>query len=142
MRGLRWLVVVAIAVALALVSPTVAVAEPELVTVTDSSMEATWSTPEPGDTTVCVGRSVAALDCRRQEEGVTLHHARFEGLEPGRRYVYELRTSGAAQPAGSANPGSFTTLVPPPGRRVLDVALLNDVHIGEAARAPRSARRS
>jgi hypothetical protein len=42
--------------------------------------------------------------------------------------IAELLSSGIVL---SASPGSVTTLVPPPGRLLLTVALSNDVHIGE-----------
>jgi 3',5'-cyclic AMP phosphodiesterase CpdA len=105
---------------------------PELITVSDTSMEATWSTDAPSDTTVCVGADAAALRCERQEESAQLHHAAIGGLAPGTRYVYELRSSGVAEPATEASPGSFTTLTPPPGRHLLDIGLVSDVHVGES----------
>lgn len=104
----------------------------ELVTVSDTGMEATWSTSGPTDTTVCVGIDPARQRCERQEEGVQLHHAAIDGLTPGTRYLYELRSGGAVEPTTEASPGSFTTLIPPPGRRLLDIGLLSDVHVGES----------
>lgn len=116
---------------------------PELITVSDTGMEATWSTASAGDTTVCVGvagadagilglgASPTTLRCERQEESTKRHHASVNGLKPGTRYVYELRSAGVVEPTTEASPGSFTTLVPPPGRRLLDIALLSDVHVGE-----------
>lgn len=98
----------------------------ELVTVTDTSFEATWTTAEPSDTTVCV-----AGRCVRQEEATRFHHAEVAGLQPGTRYAYSLRSAGVDQPPSATNPGTFTTLVPPPGRHLSDFALLSDVHIGE-----------
>lgn len=99
----------------------------ELVTVTDTSFAATWTTAEASDTTVCVeGRS-----CVRQEVSTRFHYAEVTGLEPATRYAYSLRSAGVDQPPSATNPGSFTTLVPPPGRHLFDFALLSDVHAGE-----------
>lgn len=109
-----------------------AAAPPELITVSDTDMEATWGTDAASDTTVCAGVDRANLRCERQEEGLTLHHARLGGLLAGRRYVYELRSGGVVQPSSEANPGSFTTLRPPPGRHLLDIGLVSDVHVGES----------
>lgn len=98
----------------------------ELVTVTDTSFAATWTTANPADTTVCVESR-----CVRQEVSTRFHYAEVTGLEPGTRYGYSLRSGGVDQPPSATNPGSFTTLVPPPGRHLLDFALLSDVHIDE-----------
>jgi len=119
-----------------------AVAEPELVTVTDTGAEATWSTPTPSDTTICIGPAGSpARRCDRQEEGVAFHHARVGGLTAGTSYDYQLLSGGVAQPSAADSPGTFTTLVPPPGRHLLDIALVSDIHVGEgcsgtAANAP------
>lgn len=77
----------------------------------------------------------------REEDAVTNHYARVDGLQPGTAYRYELRSDGVAQPTSMTNPGSFTTLTSPPGAHLFDFALLSDVHIGEgcsgtAANAP------
>lgn len=100
----------------------------ELVTVTDTSFTATWSTAEPSDTTVCVDDD----PCVRQEESTRFHYAEVTGLAPGRRHTYSLVSAGKPQPVSVTNPGSFTTLLPPPGRHLFDFALLSDVHIGES----------
>ncbi len=99
----------------------------ELVTVTDTSFAATWTTTEPSDTTVCVDDR----PCVKQEEGTRFHYAEVEGLTPGRRYAYSLRSGGIPQAVSLTNPGFFTTLVPPPGRYLGNFALVSDVHIGE-----------
>ena len=99
----------------------------ELVTVTDTSFSATWTTAEPSDTTVCVDDR----PCAKQEEATRFHYAEVGDLTPGRRYSYSLRSGGVAQSASVTNPGSFTTLVPPPGKHLMDFAVVSDVHIGE-----------
>ncbi len=60
------------------------------------------------------------------------HHAVVDDLQPGTTYAYRLVTAGAIQPPSLTNPGVVTTLTPPPGRHLFDVALVNDVHIGES----------
>lgn len=107
------------------------VADAELVTVTDHGIDATWSTPNPSDTTICVGRSAASLDCGTQERGLLYHFAHVDGLRPGTRYVYLLESGGVPQPVTSTNPGTFVTLEPPPGRHLFDFVEMNDTHIGE-----------
>lgn len=120
-------------VAFGVLAPTAAAAAPpELITVSDSEIDATWGTDGASDTTICVGADSAHLRCERQENGITLHHARVGGLVAGKHYVYELRSGGVAQPVTEANPGSFTALRPPPGRHVLDIGLISDVHVGES----------
>lgn len=133
MAACRRLALVVVIAALGVSAPAAAAAAPpELITVSDTEMEATWGTDGASDTTVCVGADSANLRCERQEEGVTLHRARVRGLLAGRHYLYELRSGGVAQPATQANPGSFTTLRPPPGRHVVDIGLISDVHVGES----------
>ncbi len=99
----------------------------ELVTVTDTSFAATWTTAEASDTTVCVDDR----PCVKQEEATRFHYAEVGGLRPGTRYAYSLRSAGVDQAASVTNPGSFTTLVPPPGKHLGDFAVVSDVHIGE-----------
>lgn len=99
----------------------------ELVTVTDTSFAATWTTAEDSDTTVCVDDR----PCVRQEERTRFHYAEVDGLAPGTRHSYALRSGGSDQAASVTNPGSFTTLMPPPGRHLFDFAVVSDVHIGE-----------
>ena len=103
----------------------------ELVTVTHRGFAATWTTSQPSDTTVCVWRVARAPRCRTQETGVRFHHAEVRGLRSGTRYRYELRSGGRAEPPSTTNPGSFRTLVPPPGRHLFDFAIVADSHIGE-----------
>ncbi len=99
----------------------------ELVTVTDTSFAATWTTAEPSDTTVCVDDR----PCAKQEELTRFHYAEVTGLLPGTRYSYSLRSGGAEQPVSVTNPETFTTLVPPPGKPLFEFAVASDVHIGE-----------
>jgi len=70
--------------------------------------------------------------CETQERDVRRHHAVVDDLQPGTTYAYRLVTAGAIQPPSLTNPGVVTTLTPPPGRHLFDVALVNDVHIGES----------
>ena len=128
--------VTGLAVALALIAPASAPADSalpsaELVTVTDRGFAATWTTASPSDTTVCLGRPLAPVECETQEQGVRFHYAEVEGLEPGTRYVYALLSGGRPEPPSTLNPGSFKTLTPPPGRHLFDFALVSDQHIGE-----------
>jgi 3',5'-cyclic-AMP phosphodiesterase len=103
----------------------------ELVTVTPDSAVATWDTASPSDTTVCWGRQSPGEHCRTEESSTTRHYAVMDGLAGGTRYVYELRSGGAAEAIGATNPGSFTSLTPPGGRHLFDFALMNDTHVGE-----------
>jgi hypothetical protein len=114
----------------ALIAPAALATPPdaELVTVADTSFAATWTTSEPSDTTVCVD----ARPCDRQGESTRFHYAEISGLQPGTPHSYSLRSGGVAQAPSPTNPGSFTTLLPPPGRHLFDFALVSDVHIGEA----------
>ncbi|MGE4427736.1 MAG: metallophosphoesterase, partial [Solirubrobacteraceae bacterium] len=108
--------------------------EPELVTVTDRSMVAWWWTEEATDTTIRIS-PVAGGPTRelRLEERRHVHVAAVDDLEPGTEYRYELLSGGRRMGLGSgpADPGVFRTLVPPSGRRLATIALLNDLHVGE-----------
>ncbi len=103
----------------------------ELVTVTDHSFDATWPTQKTADTTVCVGTAPDRQSCQRQEQATSFHYAEVNGLAPGTRYFYTLRSAGTDIAPSPTNPGTFRTLTPPPGRHLFDFALLSDIHIGE-----------
>lgn len=127
-----------------------AISEQELTAVGLDYFEAYWRTAQPADTTICLFPPQGAGRCERQETGQTYHLARITGLAPGTAYRYWLISDGArartvndtpaaalpalnAQvlPDAAANPGQFTTLTPPPGKRVGTVALMSDLHVGE-----------
>ena len=126
----------------------------EVVTVTDTAAVLTWTSRTPD----AAGRPVpmptdgelwlAPADSSRPprqiwgSDGATpFHYAQIDGLEPGRTYRIEARGAGVrATPAVSAatglpgtpeTSGTFTTLVPPPGRLLRTLALANDIHYGE-----------
>ncbi|WP_320669824.1 metallophosphoesterase family protein [Patulibacter defluvii] len=111
--------------------------EPELVTVTDTAFVAWWWTEDAADTTVHLTPVGGPEDGRtrilRLEEGQHVHVARVDGLRPGQRYRYELYSGGrrVSLGQGEADPGSFRTLVPPAGRHLATIAVLNDLHVGE-----------
>lgn len=106
--------------------------EPELVTVTADGLAAWWPTDAPADTTLRIARADGTkLRDFRLERRRTVHVARIDGLEPGTTYRYELRSGGRAMPRSEANPGRFTTLTPPEGKRLATIAVLNDLHVGE-----------
>jgi hypothetical protein len=105
--------------------------DPELITVTTTRAIATWDTAAPADTTICWGRRAPDEHCAVQEQGVTEHYATMRRLRPRTSYVYELRSGGRTELPTPANPGRFTTLTRPPGRHLLDFALINDLHVGE-----------
>jgi 3',5'-cyclic-AMP phosphodiesterase len=117
--------------AAAMDDPVAALSDAELVTVTEHGFVATWTTPTASDTTVCVGGRPTDLSCKRQESTTGFHRAAVGGLRSGRRYFYSLQSAGVPQPLSQINPGSFKTLVPPPGRHLFDFAVLADNHVGE-----------
>ncbi len=94
-----------VGVALALVAAPAQADNAELITVTPTSAMATWVTATPSDTTVCWGHRSAAERCSTQESGATRHYAVMDRIAPGAAYVYELRSGGAAELPGLANPG-------------------------------------
>jgi predicted phosphodiesterase len=99
---------------------------PELVAVTDTTATFWWPTKAPADTTVRIGSRTLTV-----EQGQKVHVARIDGLRPGASYEYELVSGGHVQPVNIANPGRFTTLVPPSGPRLARIAVMNDLHVGE-----------
>ncbi|MEU2032085.1 metallophosphoesterase [Nocardia amamiensis] len=126
----------------------------EVVTITDTSVVLTWTTLAPGpagrlipvdaDTQVRIGPADSPrgpAPVYADDRPTPFHYAEIDGLEPGRAYRFEAWSAGLrATPAlslttsGPASPearGEFTTLVPPPGRRLRTIALANDVHYGE-----------
>ncbi|WP_328391291.1 metallophosphoesterase [Nocardia sp. NBC_00416] len=126
----------------------------EVVTVTGASAVLTWTSrtpdaagrPVPVDTDgeVFLGPADGSHPLRRvwgSTEATPFHYAQIDGLEPGRAYCFEARSAGIrATPAVSATTGlpgtpetagTFTTLVPPPGRLLRTIALANDIHYGE-----------
>ncbi|NUP29540.1 MAG: metallophosphoesterase family protein [Nocardia sp.] len=129
----------------------VSATELEVVTVTDTSAVLTWTSRDldsgipvdtPGEVLLGPADSPRPLRPVWAADDVTpFHYAQIDGLEPGRTYLFEARSAGArATPAISVatglpgtpeTTGSFTTLVPPPGRLLRTVALANDIHYGE-----------
>jgi len=115
----------------------------ELTAVGLDYFEASWRSSAPADSTVCLFPPLGPGRCERQETGQIYHLVRMTGLQPGTAYSYWLisgdgRAMVKSEEALSltvqdadANPGSFTTLAAPPGRHVVDVALLSDLHVGE-----------
>ncbi|WP_330232744.1 metallophosphoesterase [Nocardia sp. NBC_00508] len=126
----------------------------EVVTITDTSAVLTWTTlapdstgrlvPVDADTQVRIGPADSPrgpAPVYADDRPTPFHYAEIGGLEPGRAYRFEawsaglratpalsLTTSGPAAPEAR---GEFTTLVPPPGRRLRTLALANDIHFGE-----------
>ncbi|MEV0298239.1 metallophosphoesterase [Nocardia sp. NPDC050710] len=126
----------------------------EVVTVTDRSVILTWTTvtpnpagrlvPVPAGGEVRLGPADSSLapPPRYADAGPTpFHYAEIDSLEPGRRYRFEAWSDGVRAtpalnlttltPGSPETTGEFTTLVPPPGRRLRTLALANDVHYGE-----------
>lgn len=126
----------------------------EVVTVTDTAAVLTWTSrvpdtegrPVPSETEgeLLLAPADGSGPLRRvwASQGATpYHYAEVDGLEPGRAYRFEARSAGVpAQPSAAwstrlpgtpETTGTFTTLVPPPGRLLRTLALANDVHYGE-----------
>lgn len=126
----------------------------EVVTVTDRSAILTWTTRAPdaagrlvpvatdGEVRLILADSPRApVPVWAAQTRTPFHYAQVDGLEPGRRYRFEAWSQGVrAVPAPHLithlpdSPellGEFSTLVPPPGRLLRTVALVNDVHYGE-----------
>lgn len=122
----------------------------ELVTVSDTTATLTWLTadptspdefgrpkPVPADTIVELGTSPTTM--RRVVEDATptaFHQVELSKLEPGRPYFYRCLSNGlVAVPLQAVMEppatGTFTTLIPPPGRLLFTMAWANDLHIGE-----------
>ncbi|WP_354700679.1 3',5'-cyclic adenosine monophosphate phosphodiesterase CpdA [Paraconexibacter sp. AEG42_29] len=104
---------------------------PEVVTVTERAFQAWWLTDTPQDTTVVLRAPGKAPETRVLERDKLVHVATVDGLQPGTRYRYELRSGGRTIPTTLLHTGTVTTLTPPPGRLLATVALMNDLHIGE-----------
>jgi hypothetical protein len=126
----------------------------ELVTVSDTRAAVTWFTGDP-TTLDEFGRPLPVAAPGRVLIGTTpnpatwhevgahgptpYHYVEIVGLTPGVTYYYRAESNGvAAVPTvvspldpDPSNGGVFTTLVPPPGKEILRVAWLNDLHMGE-----------
>ena len=105
---------------------------PELVTVTERGFAAWWRTDGPADTTIRFGREGERLRELTLERGVEVHAAAVGGLRPGATYRYELVSNGRRFGESTENPGRFRTLESPGGRVLARVAVINDLHVGEA----------
>lgn len=124
----------------------------EVVTVTPTSVVISWITrapyrlrgvpaPFPSDTRLELGSPDAPLALVHDDpEPRAFHVVEVRGLEPGRTYRFRATSNGRPASPGlrpTSRPGTderrseFTTLVPPPGRYLTTVALVNDIHIGE-----------
>jgi hypothetical protein len=126
----------------------------ELVTVSDTRAVITWFTGDPTNLDefgrpspvakpgrVLMGTSPdpSSWEAIGAHAPTPYHYVEIRGLRPGTTYYWRAESAGvpAAPTAFSPNhaqiaaPPSFTTLEPPPGREVMRVAWLNDLHIGE-----------
>jgi hypothetical protein len=135
----------------------------ELVTLTEDRAIITWYTgytgtndglgrmiPAPSDGVVLWGTHPQRLNrIAGSRRPTPYHYVELDGLEPGRTYYYQARSSGKlATPtpftiiSGNAvgtsdyglttgGPYSFTAPQPPPGRFLFSIALCNDLHMGE-----------
>lgn len=99
----------------------------ELVTVTPTSAVVTWTTDAPGDSTLCLD----ARPCVAQEPRETYHRVTLDGLAPGSLHTYSVSTNGVPELPSLTNPGTFTTLTPPPGKHLFRFAVMSDLHVGE-----------
>lgn len=136
----------------------------ELVTLTEDRAIITWYTgytgskdelgrmePAPADGHVAWGTDPAKLNrvATGLSDNTPYHYVELTGLEPGRTYYYQARSSGKPVPPtpftlitgnavgtstfglGTTGPYSFTTPHPPPGSFLFAIALCNDLHMGE-----------
>lgn len=128
----------------------------EVVTVTDTSVTFWWACyqgPHPGigalaptvptDAEVLMAPADSPEPLRQVAyDGAPsgVHLVTVTGLEPGRAYRFACRSQGVTAAPGLVatdlagapeHTGVVRTLVPPPGRELFTLALLNDVHIGE-----------
>lgn len=128
----------------------------ELVTVTETTAVVTWYTgvpwtddglgrmkPATSDAEVVFGTHPSRLTrTAHGPSGTPYHYVEITGLEPGRTYYYQARSSGrratptflafgqsAGTPTGDVF--AFTTPQPPPGSHLFSIALCNDLHLGE-----------
>ena len=122
----------------------------ELVTVTDTEAALTWFTgdptrldqyhrpePVPADTTFYLGTSPLSMERMALPGETAYHRVDLAHLRRGTTYYYRAESNGLPATPASVEygelpaSGSFTTMVPPPGRELGRVAWLNDVHFGE-----------
>ncbi len=108
-----------------------AISEQEVVGIYADGFSASWVSESPSDGTVCIIPEQAQGWCERHEVDRTDHLVRVRGLQPGTRYTYWLMSGGRRADTLQGNPEALTTLSLPPGRHLVDVVLLNDIHIGE-----------
>lgn len=130
----------------------------EVITVTPTSITFGWVTYQrpifpyfenpalavPADTVLRIGLADSTADLVEvfsDPTPVAYHQVTVQGLEPGRTYRFEAlsggRTAKASIPTTATDPavtsGKVTTLVPPPGRHIMRLAMLNDTHVGLGA---------
>lgn len=110
------------------------ICDQELVTLTDTSMVATWVTDEPSDTRISYGRIPWLLNLSATGEAFDeesnladhgIHHyVELTNLKPGERYYYRVcsgETTGCLQ--------SFSTLIPPDGECLSGFTTTTDTHL-------------
>lgn len=127
----------------------------ELVTVSDTTAVMTWFTGDPttldefnrpapvaAPGRVLIGTSPDPRSWVEvgAHDPTPYHYVEIDGLIPGATYYWRAESNGIPaiptvvnqdNPADSSAPPVFTTLVPPPGRPIGQVAWLNDLHFGE-----------
>ncbi|MBN1341866.1 MAG: metallophosphoesterase family protein [Phycisphaerae bacterium] len=105
-----------------------------LMTLTDASAVLTWETNLPADTKVRYGTRRGALDRIASGAGdARFHYCEITGLEPGTEYHYVCQSGSAKLALAPMSPGSFKTLVPPPGKERFAFAQMTDTHVGQTA---------
>lgn len=124
----------------------------EVITVTPTSAVISWITRAPwrgggvprpisADSELWLGPADGRL-VKVHEDATprAFHSVQVDGLEPGRRYRFRAGSAGqwahaglrpTRRPDSPERSGEFTTLVPPSGRYLTTIALVNDIHIGE-----------
>jgi 3',5'-cyclic-AMP phosphodiesterase len=107
----------------------------ELATVTDTQAVLTWLTcadgrPHPTGSEVTYSSSAGNGSVGNTRK-TPFHWVLLDKLKPGVTYNYTVSSDGTVAPPERLNPGVFTTLTPPPGKELVRVAVLADIHLGE-----------
>lgn len=108
-----------------------AISEAEVIGVYADGFAAGWVTEQPTDSSLCIQPDNGEGWCEQHETGQTDHLVQVRGLQPGTHYSYWLLSDGQRAATQETNPGALTTLALPPGEHISDVAIFNDIHIGE-----------
>jgi len=127
-------------IALGLPSQAAIITNPELTSLSDTTMAITWSTTDEAASTELLW-GISELSETSSQAGTTMYHyAELSGLYPDTTYKYRVKSGTTYYPAQTQEALTFTTLARPSGEYLFSFAVMNDLRYAETKTSTPSAR--